>query len=337
MTRRRIASLRERMQDQGLDALAVSSLHNIRYLTGFSGSNGLCVVTKGRAFLVTDTRYVAQSRMEVKNCNRVITRDGLYEAIPRHRMLRGCRAVGFESDYVTYAQYRLMKRVVSGVSFVPTRDLVEGISLVKEEGEVESIREAVRISDRVFDEIIKSLKPGVEELEMSAEISYLHKTLGAEKDAFEPIVASGERGSLPHARASRKKIRNREMVTLDFGCTVKGYNSDLTRTVGVGSASDRARQLHAVVLEAQAEAIELARSGMAARDLDAVARNRIAKAGFGKYFIHSLGHGLGLQVHERPRVSSLSKEVLVEGSVITIEPGVYIPHFGGVRIEDTCC
>jgi Xaa-Pro aminopeptidase len=272
--------------------------------------------------------------MEVKYCDRVITRDGLYEAIPRHKLVRGCRTLGFESDHLTYAQYRLMKRLVSDVSFIPTRDLVEGISLVKDKEEIDHIKKAVRISDRVFHEIVKSIKPGVEELEVSAEISYLHKKFGAEKDAFEPIVASGERGSLPHARASRKKIENREMVTLDFGCTVKGYNSDLTRTVAVGSASARARRLYSVVLAAQKEAIESARAGMAAQDLDAVARNRIAKAGFGRYFIHSLGHGLGLQVHERPRVSSLSKEVLVEGSVITIEPGVYIPHFGGVRIED---
>ena len=334
MNSRRIALLRERMRHQGVDAFVVSSLFNIRYLTGFTGSHGLCIIGKKDAFFVTDPRYTLQARREVNVCRRITTRKGLYEAVGQYGLLQGCRNVGFESDSVTYAEYRLMRSIRGSVSFVPTRDVVESIALVKEKKEVECIRAAVGVSDRVFDEVLRALKPGVSELEVAAEISYHHKKFGAEKDAFEPIVASGERGAFPHARASSKKIRNREMVMLDFGCTVDGYNSDITRTVTIGSASVQVRRIYEVVLHAQLEAVGVARGGMMAKDLDSVARDRITKEGYGKYFTHSLGHGLGLRLHERPRVSSLSKESLNTGSIITIEPGVYLPGFGGVRIED---
>jgi Xaa-Pro aminopeptidase len=334
MSKRRIGLLRDRMLQLGLDAFIVSSLPAVRYLTGFSGSNGLCIVRKNGAFFLTDSRYVQQSISEVKSWSRVIANNGLLEEASRHGLLRGCRSAGFESHTLTYAQYRTLKRLAGSVSLVSTRDVVESIALVKEKKEVECIRAAVRISDRVFNDILHSIQPGIAEVEIAAEISYLHKRYGAEKDAFEPIVASGERGSLPHARASGKKILNRELVTLDFGCTVGGYNSDITRTVAVGGASMQARTVYTVVLSAQREAIAAAKGGMLARDLDAIARDWITKEGYGKYFVHSLGHGLGLQVHEPPRVSVSSKERLMAGSVITIEPGIYIPRWGGVRVED---
>ena len=206
--------------------------------------------------------------------------------------------------------------------------------LVKDDHEVEMIRRAVGISDKVFDDVLKVIRVGVRELEVAAEISYLHKSLGAERDAFETIVASGERSALPHARATEKKIKAGELLTLDFGCVVNGYNSDITRTIAIGKTSIRAKRMYDVVREAQQEAIESAKGGIWAKDLDAVARKRIERLGYGKYFNHSLGHGLGLHVHERPKVSQLSKERLRSGSVITIEPGVYLPKFGGVRIED---
>jgi len=334
MSRRRIALVREQMRHEGLDVFIVSSLPNVRYLTGFSGTNGVCIIRKKSAFFLTDGRYVQQSKREIKAARVVIARNGLFEEAAQLGLFKNCGAVGFESHALTYAQYRTLRKLVSGVSFVSMKDVVEGIALVKEKKEIDHIRAAVGISDRVFKELLHVIKPGVTELDVAAEISYLHKKFGAEKDAFEPIVGSGERGSLPHARASAKKIKHHEFVTLDFGCTVQGYNSDITRTVAVGGASQQSRKLYDVVLDAQLAAIRAARGGIMARDLDAVARDRISARGYGQYFIHSLGHGLGLQVHERPRVSALSKERLKSGSVITIEPGVYIPRFGGVRIED---
>jgi Xaa-Pro aminopeptidase len=230
--------------------------------------------------------------------------------------------------------YRELRRRFPGPQFQPTSDFVERIALAKDRHEISLISQAVKLTDTVFQEILGSIRPGVRELEIAAEISYLHRTGGAEKDAFEPIVASGERGALPHARASGRRIKNGDLVTLDFGCTVGGYSSDLTRTVAVGSVSKKKREAYELVLNAQLEAIQSVRPGMWARELDRIARERIRKGGYGKFFTHSLGHGLGLHVHERPRVSSLSRDRLVIGSVITIEPGVYLPGEFGLRIED---
>jgi Xaa-Pro aminopeptidase len=334
MKNERVAKLRQVLREEKLDALIVSSLHHIRYLTSFSGSNALCIVSRHEATFLTDVRYAEQSSDEVKGFKRAATAFGLYEGIGKQHLLRGYRRVGFESHYVSYAQYRTLKRLHLSISFVPTTNIVERLTLVKQPEEITAIKKAVAISDKVFGEILPSIRSGVRELEIAGEISRLHKRFGAERDAFETIVASGARGSLPHARASSKRIKNGEMVTLDFGCTVQGYNSDITRTIAVGRASRRAKEIYQIVLDAQCGAIDEARGGMPVKDLDAVARNSIRRAGYGKYFIHSLGHGLGLQLHEHPRVSALSKETLMAGSVITIEPGVYVPGFGGVRIED---
>lgn len=335
MRRDRIARVREELQRRGLDGMLVSSLSHIQYLTGFTGTNALLLLTPSTAVLLTDGRYAQQVKQEAQGCRRVIvTRNGLFEEAARRRLLNSGSRIGFEAQQITYAQYRTLRKLFPDVSFASTREIVEEVMLVKDAEEVESIREAARISDRVFDAVLRIIRPGVTELDIAAEISYLHRSLGAERDAFETIVASGPRSALPHARASRKQIKKGELVTLDFGCVVNGYNSDITRTVAVGRPTRRARQMYEAVRAAQQEAIASARGGMPARDLDAVARRCIARAGFGKLFQHSLGHGLGLHVHERPRVSQQSKECLRVGSVITIEPGVYMPEFGGVRIED---
>ncbi|MGB5872198.1 MAG: Xaa-Pro peptidase family protein [Bacteroidota bacterium] len=330
----RLAQLRERIRRTKLDAILVSSLPNIRYLTGFTGSNALLVVRPRSAVFLTDGRYAVQSRAEVRGCRRLIVPYSLLEGVGEQGLLAGCRHVGFESQHVTYAVYRELRRRFPGVRFRPTSDFVEQIALAKDVRELALIKQAVRLTDIVFQEILGTIRPGVRELEIAAEISYLHRTKGAERDAFEPIVASGERGAQPHARASGRRIKKGDFVTLDFGCTVGGYSSDLTRTVAVGSVSKRRREAYELVLAAQADAIQAARPGMWARELDRIARERIRKAGYGKFFTHSLGHGLGLHVHERPRVSSLSRDRLVLGSVITIEPGVYLPGEFGLRIED---
>ena len=334
MTRTRISRLLNVLNEKELDAYLVTSMPGVRYLTGFSGSNAVCIVTGNRVNFLTDPRYALQSKTEVRGARRLIARGGLFEEAAKRRLLHRSKRVGFESNNVTYAQYRSLKRLFPSVSFVPTADTIDSLAVVKDRDEVHRIRKAVEVSDKVFSKVVGILKPGITELDLAAEISYLHKKNGAERDAFETIVASGVRGSLPHARATAKRIQRGEMVTFDFGCSVDGYNSDITRTVAVGNIPRRMRDMYRVVLEAQLEAIASARSGMWARDLDAVARKRIAASGYGKFFIHSLGHGLGLQVHEKPRISALSKERLVAGNVITIEPGVYVPDVGGVRIED---
>ena len=334
MTRHRVARLRSALRERRLDALLVSSLPNIRYLTGFTGSNALCVFTPAGGFFLTDTRYRDQSRAEVSGVVRTVTTETLAAAVLERGYLDGCTHVGFESNATTYRQYRALRALFPRHSLRPTADLVEDLAVVKDDHELSCIRRAVAITEQVFLDMLNVIRPGKRENEIAAMISYLQKMYGAERDAFDAIVAGGAHGALPHARASERKMRSGEFVTLDFGCTVGGYVSDLTRTVALGRVTRRMRELYTVVRDAQAAAVAAARSGMWAKDLDAVARRHITAAGYGRFFSHSLGHGLGLHVHERPRVSALSTDRLRAGSVITIEPGIYIPGECGIRIED---
>jgi len=333
MTLTRLPRLREKLRAKGLDALLVTSLPNVRYLTGFTGSNAMVVVLPRTVYFLTDQRYRQQSKEQVRGVRRIISRTTLFEALSEHRLLRRGR-VGFEAKHLSYASHRLLRRLLPGVDLRPVHECVEDIALRKDDAEIALLSMAIRVTEQVFGRVLSLLRPGVRELEIAAEITYLHRRLGAEGDAFEPIVASGERGALPHARPSRRKMRNGDLVTLDFGCTVAGYCSDLTRTVAIGRASRRAREVYRAVLTAQTEALAAARPGMLAGDLDHVARSRLKRAGFGRYFSHSLGHGIGLRIHERPRVAPRGRERLEVGSVVTIEPGVYLPGELGVRIED---
>lgn len=330
----RVKRLRMLLAEQRLDAFLVTSLIHLRYLTGFTGTNGLGVVTRHGVWFLTDSRYRLQASRQVRSAQRVCTHRPLLEALAEHHCLAYCRRVGFESYVLTFQQYRLLRRSFPRKVFVPTTGLIEKLLLIKEPSELVSMRAAMKISDRVFRDVVSVLHPGMREKDVAAEITYRQRLAGADGDAFDPIVASGERGSLPHARASDKTLRKGELVTLDFGCTIAGYHSDLTRTVALGRATRQARDIYQLVRDAQEAAIAAAHGDMRASDLDAVARRVIAAGGYGPAFSHSLGHGLGLHIHERPRVSSLSNDTLLAGSVITIEPGIYIPGWGGVRIED---
>jgi len=330
----RVARLRTLLAEQRLDAFIVTSLTHLRYLTGFTGTNGLGVVSRRDVFLLTDSRYRAQAAQEVRSARRICTQRPLLEAMAEHHCLAYCKRAGFESHVLTFQQYRVLRKSFPGKLFVPTSGFVEKLLLVKEPAELAAMRAAMRISDRVFGEIVTLLRPGIREKDVAAEITYRQHLSGADSDAFDPIVASGDRGSLPHGRASNRILRRGDLVTLDFGCTVRGYHSDLTRTVALGRVTRRGREVYRLVYEAQQAAIAAARGGMRASELDAVARRVITDGGYGPAFSHSLGHGLGLHNHERPRISSLSTDTLTAGSVITVEPGIYIPGWGGVRIED---
>jgi Xaa-Pro aminopeptidase len=330
----RVKRLRALLDDQRLDALLVTSLIHLRYLTGFTGTNGLGVVTRHAVWFLTDSRYRLQAARQVRSAQRICTHRPLLDALAEYHCLAYCRRVGFESHVLTFQQYRVLRRSFPRKMFVPTSGVVEKMLLIKEPSELVSMRAAMEISDRVFGEVVTMLRPGMREKDIAAEITYRQRLAGADGDAFDPIVASGERGSLPHARASDKTLKRGEMVTLDFGCTIAGYHSDLTRTVALGHATRQAREIYQLVRDGQEAAIAAAHGEMRASDLDAVARRVITDGGYGPAFSHSLGHGLGLHIHERPRVSSLSNDTLLSGSVITIEPGIYIPGWGGVRIED---
>jgi Xaa-Pro aminopeptidase len=246
---------------------------------------------------------------------------------------RACR-LGFESDVLSFHQYRLLGKASRNCSLVPTRGIIGQLAAVKEQKEIAAIRKAVAITERVFRSVIDKIQPGVREADVAAEISFLQKKWGATGDAFEPIVAAGKRAAFPHARPTLNRIRRGNAVILDFGCTVDGYHSDMTRTVFVGEPGTRMRKAYAAVLEARDAAVSQVRSGVRSSVLDGVARRTLARHGFDKYFIHSLGHGLGLSIHEPPRISPMSTERLEAGNTVTIEPGVYLPGIGGIRIED---
>jgi len=334
MPERRLQEVRRHLEKARLDALVVSHLPHVRYLSGFSGSNGLCVISLSRQSVFTDNRYRDQIRDEVEGFRIHVARAGLFEAAQKSGILKGVRRAGFESQYVSFSAFRNLKKLFPDHSLVPTRGIVEGVAAIKDDGEIESIRRAVAITDSVFSRILRILKPGIREMDVAAEIGYWNKKLGADGDGFEPIVASGVRGALPHARPTMRKIVKGEFVTIDLGCRVSGYHSDLTRTVAVGQPGKKARTIYRIVLEAQCKAIEAARAGVKSRFLDGLARRHIRRSGFGPYFSHSLGHGLGIEIHEPLRLSALSRDVLNAGNVVTVEPGIYIPGFGGVRIED---
>ena len=331
----RLVRLRAALTGRGLDALVVGSSAGMRYLTGFTGSHGLLIVRGDAAELLTDARYAVQAGQEMQEGARcVIVAGSLPEAAGNLRLLRGCARSGFEDEEISLRDHRALKKAFPRIRFRGIGGLLQGLSAVKDSGEIGAIAEAAGISDRVFADILPLVRPGVTELDLAAEIAYRHRKYGAEGDAFEPIVAAGERSAMPHAKASRARIRMGDLVVLDFGCTVRGYHSDLTRTVAVGRVPARLKRIHRIVRDAQEEALGVVREGAAAADVDAAARRVIRREGFGRYFPHSLGHGLGLQVHERPRLAPLSADVLTDGNVITVEPGIYLPGTGGVRIED---
>ncbi len=334
MTARRLDEVRRRLSDRRLHALVVTHLPHVQYLTGFSGSHGVCVIRSDGQFFFSDGRYKSQALLETQGFRIVISAGSLFDAMHKKRAFAKNERVGFESQYLTVSELHGLRRTFTGNTFVPTSLVIEEIAAVKDRAEIAAIKEAVSITDKVFEKLLDVVREGITESEIAAEISYLQRTSGADADAFEPIVASGKRGAFPHARATQKKIQKGEMVTLDFGCRVKGYNSDLTRTISVGRPSGEMRKIYEVVRQAQERAIASARSGLPAKSLDRVARKHIVSQGYGKYFTHSLGHGLGHEVHELPRISRLSKDILKENNVVTVEPGIYVPGTGGVRIED---
>jgi len=317
-----------------LQSLLVTELEHVRYLTGFSGSSGLCLITHTKQFFITDRRYKSQAPQEISCFNIIIAKQNLFPLLAERKLVPTASRIGFESQYVSVADMASLKKLLPQRHFIPATSILENVTAVKGEKEIELIHSAASISDKVFKKLLTLVRPGVRECDIAAEISYWHRKYGAECDAFDPIVASGERGALPHARASEKKIRRGEMIVLDFGCRYHGYNSDITRTLAVGNPSAEMKKIYQIVLDAQRKAIEAVRSGMKARSIDAIARKHIRQNGYGRYFIHSLGHGLGIHVHDPLRVSAVSTAVLKTGNVVTIEPGIYILGLGGVRIED---
>jgi Xaa-Pro aminopeptidase len=337
--------LREQLASAGLDALLVSHLPNIRYLCGFTGSAGLLLVAEAGSVFFTDVRYDTQSREEVKGAKVVIARKALLNAlgewIGAHRKRTRSKGwtIGIEAEHLTVAERkRLTDLLPSGVRLKNAPALVERARMVKDDAELALIRAAVQLGATLFDRALEALRPGVKEAVVAAEMEYAARRAGAAEMSFPTIIASGARSALPHGRASEQAIAPGGFVVCDFGVILAGYCSDQTRTVWVGEAAgvngEDARHAYEAVWEAQEAAIAAVRPGVRVGEVDAAARKVLRKAGLGRYFTHSTGHGVGLEIHEAPRVAAGQQEVLKPGMVITIEPGVYFPGKWGVRIED---
>jgi Xaa-Pro aminopeptidase len=330
----RIAALRTELQKKKIDAFLTVHLPNVRYLTGFSGSNALLFVTPSRTFFLTDFRYKDQISTEVTADEKIVGQGSLVDIAAKKHFFGRSAGIGYEKKHLSIGQFEEFTAKIGGKRLSATENIVEDLRGVKDDSELVQITKAVDITDAVFQKILGILKPGIRELDVSAEISYLHKKLGAEKDAFDTIVASGVRGALPHGAASGKRIDKGDFVTLDFGCIVNGYHSDMTRTVCIGRPTAEMKKVYSIVSEAQQKGLDAVAPGAPAKDVDAAARGHIAKRGYGRYFGHSLGHGVGLEIHENLRLASTYKKRLQQGNVVTVEPGIYLPNKFGVRIED---
>jgi Xaa-Pro aminopeptidase len=331
----RLSNLRQQLDKQKLDALLVTNRENIRYLSGFTGSSGMLLVNDRQVFLLTDSRYTIQAQQEAPD-TRLELGGNLLEQL--EQLLRNLKLsrLGFEADHLTYNNYDKISHICrqKGLELVASQKLVADLRLIKEPEEINHIKQAVAIAETAFPKIIKQVKPGIQEKELALELEFATKHLGSGKPPFDIIVASGTRSAMPHGVASDKAISPGELIIFDFGASYKGYNSDITRTLLWGTPSPRQTELYEIVYAAQAEAIAGVKPGMSAAEVDKIARGVIEQAGYGEYFGHGTGHGVGLEIHEAPYINQKSQARLIPGMVFTIEPGVYLPETGGVRIED---
>ncbi|HKW42216.1 MAG TPA: aminopeptidase P family protein [Gemmatimonadales bacterium] len=335
--RARRAALVRALEAEALDGLLVSSPANIRYLTGFSGSSALVVVTRADVLLVTDFRYAEQARAEAGSVARVeVESTSVWDRLFKELATLGSlEVVGFEAQAVSVHDAQRFAEAGKAWRWKPTTELVERLRAAKDEGEVAAIRSAALLAGEALRRTLGQVRPGMTELAIAGALECTMRRLGSEGHPFATIVASGPRSALPHARSSGRAVAAGEWLLIDFGAQVDGYCADVTRTVVVGArASERQRVLYELVRDTQQRARSAVRAGMSGRDADALAREPITARGFGEAFGHSLGHGLGLEVHEAPRLSTVNPDPLPAGAVVTIEPGVYLPGEGGVRIED---
>ena len=335
MIERRLEAIRALLEEQGLDAVVVTKYVNLHYFSGFRGDDTTLVISKDKAALITDNRYTEQAGQQAPLFEIVEQQEGLLSKTAEVVKSFGCQKVAFEGNALIYDDFQKLTELLTGVEFTTALHL-DKLREIKDKEEISYIRRACQIADKAFEEVLTYIKPGVTELAVAARLENAMRENGSEKPSFTTIVASGLRGSLPHGTATDKVIEAGELVTMDFGAMYQGYCSDITRTICVGEASDRQRFIYNKVLEAQKMALGLIKPGASGKAVDLAVREALDKDDLGKYFGHGLGHSLGLEIHESPRLSRKSTcESLQPGMLVTDEPGVYIPGWGGLRIEDT--
>ncbi|RSK27809.1 aminopeptidase P family protein [Bacillus sp. HMF5848] len=329
----RIEKLREMFDTHKIDGLVISSSINRQYVTRFTGSAGVAVISKTTAVFITDFRYVEQANKQISGFSIIKHEGPIIEEIAKTVKSMGIKKLGFEQDHMTYSTYNSYDNAID-TELVPVSGLVESLRLYKNAEELSIMKQAAQIADAAFDHILTYIRPGIREVDVANELEFFMRKQGAVSSSFDIIVASGYRSALPHGVASDKVIEKGEFVTLDFGAYYKGYCSDITRTLAVGEVSDELKKIYNIVLEAQLRGMNGIKPGLTGREADALTRDYITEQGYGEYFGHSTGHGLGMEVHEGPGLSVRSDIVLKPGMVVTVEPGIYVPNLGGVRIED---
>jgi len=328
----RLDKIRRKLAENKLDALIVTSPPNIFYLSGFSGTSATLLIDPKHAILFTDFRYIEQAAAEAPGFEIVKVTGDPYAVIGE--MIKGLFVIGIEEEALSLGDFQKLQQALSGHRFENASAIFKNLRQIKDETEIGLIRKAIEITDHAFAQTLSKIYPGMTEEELSLELEFLQRKMGASGRSFDYIVASGTRSALPHGVASSKKIQKGEFLTLDIGAIYQRYCSDFTRTLYLGKPESKHLEVYDIVLEAQLAGLKALKPGVKAKDVDAAAREVITRAGYGEYFGHSLGHSLGIEIHETPYLNTRDETVLEPGMVLTIEPGIYIPDWGGVRIED---
>lgn len=334
MLNNRVSSARGYLERSGVEVIIFLGLPNIRYLAGFTGSDGALILGKEKGWFLTDSRYTTQASLEIAEAGVVeyrIKTEGIAALLTAESVKRA----GFEAEQTTVAFLQALSAALPDLELIPIGAELDDLRIRKDPEELRSLAGSAEIASQALLGILDLIKPGVPEREVALALEFAMKRAGAQEKSFDFIVASGPRGALPHGKASDKAIQTGELVTIDFGAVYQGYHSDETVTVAVGSPDSRQKEIYSIVKDAHDKALEAVKPGISLKELDNIARRYIELKGYGNYFGHGLGHGVGLEVHEKPTVSFRSEQTAGEGMVFTIEPGIYIPDWGGVRIEDT--
>jgi Xaa-Pro aminopeptidase len=329
----KIEKLRAALESKGLDGILITSAYNRRYVSNFTGSAGVVLISRSQAHFITDFRYVEQATKQCIGYEIVQQKVSIPEEIGKLIVALGIKKLGFEQDHVTFSTYNVYESVIDA-ELVPISGIIEKLRLIKTDSEIKILKEAADIADAAFKHILQFIHSGLSELDISNELEFFMRKAGATSSSFDTIVASGLRSALPHGVATDKLIEKGDMITLDYGAYYQGYVSDITRTIAVGEPNEKLKEIYEIVLEAQARGVADIKPGMSGKEADALTRDYIAEKGYGEYFGHSTGHGIGLEVHEGPNLSLTSDIILELNMVVTVEPGIYIPGLGGVRIED---
>jgi len=330
---KRQQDLRKVLDERGLDGMLITNLTNVRYISGFTGSAASCLITPEGQYFITDGRYIEQSKAQVKGFERFIDMNSHLSQIKDNNLNPNGFKLAFEGDHMSYALYENMISMFPNTKWENSSMILEDLASVKDDHELECIRTAVEVTDKVYEEILPMLRPGFTEKQVANTMVSKYREY-AEGEAYSPIVATGPNGALPHAIPTDREFQNGDFIVIDAAAKYGGYHADMTRTPVVGEATEKHKEVYSIVKEAQQRGCDIAKAGVPCKKVDAATRDYIGEMGYGEYYTHGTGHGLGLEIHTSPRFSPQSKQVLEVNNVMTIEPGIYLAGWGGVRIED---